>query len=162
MLLSKVCTYCSIHRVSPCGDPNLSPGGLRVPARVRSFILIFARRVAATTVGAFTGRDNAVNDREDAILEGGSFGLEVYHRIQPGRVGKGSTLPYSTILVQSETIILSRSFRASVLSWGSRSASRESFQRSAISEKLSGFFWVLCGEAIPRVSQFSKEGSSPK
>ena len=33
--------YCLVHRVSPCGDPTLSPGRLRVLARVRYSISIF-------------------------------------------------------------------------------------------------------------------------
>ena len=35
------------------------------------------------------------------------------------------------------------------------------FRGSAISEKLSGLFWVLGVEAIPEVSEFSEVGSSP-
>ena len=52
LLFSKVCTYCSVQRVSLCGDPNLSPGGLRVLARVRSSIFVLLERVATTIVGS--------------------------------------------------------------------------------------------------------------
>ena len=61
-----------------------------MPARVRSFILVFPERVAATTVGAFTQRDSTVSERKYAVLGGGDSGLRVYQGIHPGRVGKGS------------------------------------------------------------------------
>ena len=79
-----------------------------------SSILFFRRELQQPQLGAFTGRDSAVNEREDAVLEGGGSGLRVYQGIQPGRVGKGSALPYSIILVELEAIFCSRSFRASI------------------------------------------------
>ena len=71
-------------------------------------------RVTATTGGAFTQRDNAVSEREDVVLRGGGSGLVVCWWIQPGIVGKGLALPYSSILEELGAIIWSRSFRASV------------------------------------------------
>ena len=100
--------------MSPLGDPNLSLEGLRVPARVRSFILVFPERVAATTVGSFTQRDSAVSEREDAVLDRGSSGLRVYHGILLGKVGEGSTLPYSSIFTELEAIICIKALRGSV------------------------------------------------
>ena len=85
-----------------------------MPARVRIFILVLSEIVAATTVEAFTQRDNIVSEREDAVLRGGGSGLRVCQWIEPGIMGKGPTLFYSSILEKSGAIIWSKSFRANV------------------------------------------------
>lgn len=89
-----------------------------MPSWVRSFIFVLSEKVAATTVGSIHWKRQRSSEREDAVLEGGGSGLRVYQWIQLGRVGKESALPYSSILVESEAIICSRSFRASVSHWG--------------------------------------------
>ena len=58
--------------MSPVGDVALSPGGLRVPARVR----LFLQSLAGGLVGCFAEElgsscDYAVPRREDAVLLGG-------------------------------------------------------------------------------------------
>ena len=85
-----------------------------MPAWVRSFILALPKRVAATTVGAFTQRDSTASEREDVVLRGGGSGLRVCWWIQPEIMGKGPALPYSSILEESGAIIWSRSFITSV------------------------------------------------
>ena len=65
-------------------------------------------------MGAFLGRDNAVSEREDAVLDKGGSRLRVYHGIQPEGVGEGSALPYSSILAEGEAIFFIIASRVSV------------------------------------------------
>ena len=80
LLLSKVCKCCLAHRVSSSGDPNLSPGGLRVPARGRSSII------------GFSGESHSIYNRdctlawEAQFLEEVVSGVEIYQGIQLGIV----------------------------------------------------------------------------
>ena len=130
--------------MSPFRDLTLSPVGLRVPARARYFLWCFNNSfISIPTVVSTAFWRLAQHWERDAVLSGSSVGLEYLLEDLCWVIEQG----ISPCILEDFGRVSGRVLEG-FLQW-QRKALRDcanpqggDFRRSAISEKLSGFFWV--------------------
>ena len=135
--------YCLVHRVSPCGDPTLSPGRLRVLAWVRYSTTVLQADFWLPSLWSRASRDCAVlRGRTQFILGGVQIGaiLEDSGR----RIEQGASPCLLEIFGREGVPILEVIIQHQRGPWeDSVDPQGRHFRRSSISETLSGLFWVL-------------------